>query len=206
MAKIRQDAWTEEDDLLLAETVLRHIREGSTQLNAFEEVGDLLNRTSAACGFRWNAEVRNSYIQAIELAKRQRKERKRREANIAKTNIKQPKTKPSTPLIFESEIDLEQIIHYLQTLQENFSLQTNQQSELEALQTENKNLQQLNNELQKEKEKIKERLVTLEEDYTTFIQIMDRARKMTLLDEQGQQPSTSFRMDKNGNLEQLGGS
>ena len=38
--KVRQDAWTDEDDLLLAETVLRHVREGSTQLNAFEEVGD----------------------------------------------------------------------------------------------------------------------------------------------------------------------
>lgn len=37
--KVRQDAWTDEDDLLLAETVLRHVREGSTQLNAFEEVG-----------------------------------------------------------------------------------------------------------------------------------------------------------------------
>ena len=44
--KVRQDAWTDEDDLLLAETVLRHVREGSTQLNAFEEVGDQLNRTS----------------------------------------------------------------------------------------------------------------------------------------------------------------
>ena len=53
--KVRQDAWTDENDLLLAETVLRHVREGSTQLNAFEEVGDKLNRTSAACGFRWNA-------------------------------------------------------------------------------------------------------------------------------------------------------
>lgn len=43
MAKVRQDAWSHEDDLLLAETVLRHIRQGSTQLNAFEEVGDKSN-------------------------------------------------------------------------------------------------------------------------------------------------------------------
>ena len=76
MTKVRQDAWSHEDDLLLAETVLRHIREGSTQLNAFEEVGDKLNRTSAACGFRWNAEIRNKYKNAIDLAKRQRKEKK----------------------------------------------------------------------------------------------------------------------------------
>ena len=75
--KVRQDAWTDEDDLLLAETVLRHVREGSTQLNAFEEVGDKLNRTSAACGFRWNAVVRHNYEKALSLAKKQRKQRQR---------------------------------------------------------------------------------------------------------------------------------
>lgn len=75
--KQRQDAWSEEDDLLLAETVLRHVREGSTQLNAFEEVGDKLNRTSAACGFRWNAVVRHTYEKALQLAKKQRKQKMR---------------------------------------------------------------------------------------------------------------------------------
>src|SRR5574342_504894 len=75
--KVRQDAWTEEDDLLLAETVLRHVREGSTQVNAFEEVGDKLDRTSAACGFRWNAVVRHNYEKALQLAKKQRKQRQR---------------------------------------------------------------------------------------------------------------------------------
>ncbi|MBL3647693.1 MULTISPECIES: prespore-specific transcription regulator RsfA [Bacillus] len=77
MTKQRQDAWSKEDDLLLAETVLRHVREGSTQLNAFEEVGDQLNRTSAACGFRWNAVVRHQYEKALQLAKKQRKQRMR---------------------------------------------------------------------------------------------------------------------------------
>ncbi|MRX71127.1 RsfA family transcriptional regulator [Bacillus lacus] len=75
--KQRQDAWSEENDLLLAETVLRHVREGSTQLNAFEEVGDKLNRTSAACGFRWNAVVRHNYEKALQLAKKQRKQKMR---------------------------------------------------------------------------------------------------------------------------------
>ncbi|XYY59698.1 RsfA family transcriptional regulator [Bacillus velezensis] len=77
MTKQRQDAWSEENDLSLAETVLRHVREGSTRLNAFEEVGDKLNRTSAACGFRWNAVVRHQYEKALQLAKKQRKQRMR---------------------------------------------------------------------------------------------------------------------------------
>lgn len=44
MTKVRQDAWQEESDLLLADIVHRHIREGSTQLNAFEEAGNKMNR------------------------------------------------------------------------------------------------------------------------------------------------------------------
>ena len=74
MVKVRQDAWIEENDILLAETVLRHVREGSTQLSAFEEVGDALNRTAAACGFRWNAVVRREYEKELADAKKERKQ------------------------------------------------------------------------------------------------------------------------------------
>lgn len=70
--------WTQDEDLLLAECVLRNIREGGTVLNAFEETGLRINRTTAACGYRWNAVVRHSYINAIALAKKQRIELKRR--------------------------------------------------------------------------------------------------------------------------------
>ena len=47
------------------------------------------------------------------------------------------------------------------------------------------------------------KLITVQEDYQVFIQIMERARKMTVLEDQGSLKSPSFRMDKNGNLEQL---
>src|SRR5574342_184471 len=77
MSPTRQDAWSQDEDLLLAEVVLRHIREGGTQLQAFEEVGKQLTRTSAACGFRWNSFVRKQYKSGIELAKKQRKELKK---------------------------------------------------------------------------------------------------------------------------------
>ncbi|WP_442597000.1 RsfA family transcriptional regulator [Neobacillus sp. D3-1R] len=96
--KVRQDAWTDEDDLLLAETVLRHVREGSTQLNAFEEVGDKLNRTSAACGFRWNAVVRHRYEKALQLAKKQRKQKNRILGKEQGGKKKLLYTPPVTPL------------------------------------------------------------------------------------------------------------
>jgi RsfA family transcription factor len=74
MNATRQDAWTDDEDILLAETVLRYIREGKTQLEAFKEVAKQLSRTSAACGFRWNATIRKEYQEEIQRAKEERKQ------------------------------------------------------------------------------------------------------------------------------------
>lgn len=73
MRVTRQDAWTKDEDLILAETTLKYIREGKTQLDAFKEVGKTLSRTPAACGFRWNSTLRKQYEEAIERAKEERK-------------------------------------------------------------------------------------------------------------------------------------
>ncbi|MCM3257034.1 RsfA family transcriptional regulator [Paenibacillus lautus] len=68
----RKDEWSYEEDLLLAQTVLNHIQNKSTQLNAFEEVGERLRRTAAACGFRWNSTVRKKYEAEIKASKERR--------------------------------------------------------------------------------------------------------------------------------------
>jgi len=73
MKSPRQDVWTEKDDSLLAEIVLRNISDGGTQLSAFEQVGKKLGRTPAACGFRWNSMIRKNYSYEISLAKEKRK-------------------------------------------------------------------------------------------------------------------------------------
>ena len=73
MNTTRQDAWSKDEDIMLAETVLRYIREGKTQLEAFKEVAKELSRTSAACGFRWNATIRKQYHNAIQFAKEAKK-------------------------------------------------------------------------------------------------------------------------------------
>lgn len=228
--KVRQDAWTEEDDLLLAETVLRHVREGSTQLNAFEEVGDKLNRTSAACGFRWNAVVRHKYEKALELAKKQRKQRQRLlgkdHGGKKKLLYQPPMPTPEELGLTEEEmiqlaqkeelppqstntqdgdtpvITLDQVILFLQNLR-HYDLQTN------VYKTENERLKKELAALQKEKEalekkitELEEKSATMQEDYETLVNILNRARKMVLLEEDDK-PSTTFKMDKNGNLEKM---
>ncbi|MGG3736602.1 RsfA family transcriptional regulator [Aeribacillus pallidus] len=224
--KTRQDAWTEENDLLLAETVLRHVREGSTQLNAFEEVGDKLNRTSAACGFRWNAVVRHRYEKALQLAKKQRKQRQRllgREQGGKKKLLYQPPTPSpeeieaiSLPVTAQQEVQAEsssgqsqqenltlsQVIVYLQQLnQSNFQVDA-LKSENERLKLENNDLKKKIEELENKIKELEENTTTMQEDYETLMKIMNRARKFVLFEDE-ERPNTKFKMDRNGNLEKV---
>jgi len=218
MAKVRQDAWSHEDDLLLAETVLRHIRQGSTQLNAFEEVGDRLNRTSAACGFRWNAEVRQSYEQAVEIAKRQRKQNKREQLK------KQKQTKQKTRLnelnssgpgqhgskkiemdshLDQRTLDLDQVIDYLIGLKQQNDQSNQKMISFNQMESENKQLLDENALLTKQVKSLEKQVETIQEDYQAFLQIMERARKMVVFEDDDNTKLPTFVMDKNGNLEQV---
>lgn len=214
--KTRQDAWTEQNDLLLAETVLRHIREGSTQLNAFEEVGDKLNRTSAACGFRWNAVVRDQYIKAIELAKKQRKQRQR--ALNQKTRPLYTPPKPSISMeemAIEQEpvndhvnnevsnLNMEQVIDFLQHYDGSNESMSHIEQENDRLKKENKSLHEEKEKLAKQIERKEKEYETIQQDYQSLVQIMDRARKMVLFDDDEQESNTTFKMDRNGNLERV---
>lgn len=69
MNSVRMDNWTEEQDLLLAEIILRNAREGKTLKTAFEESSKKLNRSISACTFRWNTNLKSKYQQAYQLAK-----------------------------------------------------------------------------------------------------------------------------------------
>lgn len=93
MNATRQDAWTNDEDIILAETVLSHIRDGKTQLEAFKEVAKQLSRTSAACGFRWNATIRKEYQDAIQIAKQERKQSGRKDIwSFTETNTQEKDT------------------------------------------------------------------------------------------------------------------
>lgn len=226
----RQDAWSEEDDLLLAETVLRHIREGSTQLNAFEEVGDKLNRTSAACGFRWNAVVRQEYMKAIDLAKKQRKQRQRALGEKTKPLYTPPPPtfsfETSEEIIAEKDVikevnivpansnspqrgvmqsralSVDDIILFLSNLKNSGHQSTSLQQKNDRLKTANKELADEIATLKQQLEKTEREFQTIQEDYQALVKIMDRARKMVLFEDE-EKPTNTFKMDKNGNLERI---
>src|SRR5690625_1502385 len=112
MNKLRQDGWSKDDDILLAEIVLSHIRNGKTQLDAFKLAGEKLSRTPAACGFRWNATIRQQYEDAIYLAKNARKQ----------SNVKEP---IDHDIVLEQEKSIDSAISLLR----NIKKQVNQQED-----------------------------------------------------------------------------
>ncbi|MGG3736447.1 RsfA family transcriptional regulator [Aeribacillus pallidus] len=192
MTGARQDAWTQDEDLLLAEVVLRHIREGSTQLKAFEEVGKKLSRTPAACGFRWNSYVRKQYQSGIELAKKRRKELKK------ETSQRKEETALAT-----SSLSISQIITYLKKIESDISSVQKIQEEKSQLQYKYNQLQEENKKLHQENEQLIEKLETLSEDYRIMLNLMEKARKLALNENSEEKKNVKFQMDKNGNLHRV---
>lgn len=67
--KKRHDEWTQEDDLLVVNTVVRYIALGKTQLQAFASASRKLKRTAAAVSFRFNKSLRQEFSETIKEAK-----------------------------------------------------------------------------------------------------------------------------------------
>lgn len=208
MTTLRQDAWTQDEDLLLAEVVLRHIRDGSTQLAAFEEVGKKLSRTAAACGFRWNSAVRKQYKSAIELAKKQRKGEKILEEPKV-ISVEEPKDVPSTegqtsvdPGGEKKLMTFDAVIEFLSSVESTMKSSEALKDENESLKNEITALRQDRDDLLNKVEKLTESYHLIEEDYKALIEIMERARKMIVLQED-EGSKFKFQMDKNGNLERV---
>ena len=188
MSSTRQDAWTHDEDLLLAELVLRHIREGGTQLQAFEKVGKQLSRTAAACGFRWNSYVRKQYKSGIELAKKQRKERKHnpqaeetgdfKENDEAAAHLEVPAENSNR---IDKPLEFEDLISYLKNL---YSKAEESSYQSEDIKTNEARIQQLEKQLYylaSENERLIKELNSIEKDYKSLIEIMERARKLVAI-------------------------
>lgn len=219
MTAVRQDAWSEEDDLILAEVTLRHIREGSTQLTAFEEVGEKIGRTAAACGFRWNSCVRKKYEAAISIAKAQRQKRsqlrKQHVTGSAVTTASSLEAGESAALsaggkhdaVSEESLSIDAVIRFLRQWKSTYQEMNRQIKTLE------KELKEKDEELEllrRDKEKLGKEINNVQtdyrvvnDDYKALIQIMDRARKLAFLVEEEEEQKPRFKMDANGNLERI---
>ncbi|MHB1628429.1 MAG: RsfA family transcriptional regulator [Bacilli bacterium] len=199
----RSDAWTPEDDVTLAELVLRHIREGSTQLVAFDEAAALLGRTSAACGYRWNGVVRRHYEEAIREAKQVRRRtledrRNRRPSRTQITLGAGDDHEFTLDLLIRGLRDFERRYHELQDEVEILSLQKKEIEE-RASKGEAKTSSGISLRDSKSGPATPEQL---EEDSRMLLEIMERARRII---ESGHEPPQKprFRMDQEANVERV---
>lgn len=200
----RQDAWSNDEDLLLAEVVLRHIREGGTQLQAFEEVGKKLSRTAAACGFRWNSYVRKQYKSGIELAKKQRKELRKQAQVVEESNKEELEDVRQVSSGNEiAPISFNDLISFLKVIYSSYEKSSEELGKIKEHESKIHELERKNYYLATENEKLTKELQTIEQDYKALIEIMERARKMVVLQEEDRQQKVKFQMDKNGNLERI---
>lgn len=203
MAVKRQDAWTPDNDMILAEVTLRHIREGGTQLSAFEEVAEKLGRTPAACGFRWNSTVRKKYEAAIQIAKAQRQKRMQERNRSYSYRMKAEEEGTS-----DSLYSIDNIIRFLRQYKNELNELRRQQKQLEKELQEKelllKNLEFENSQMKEQLAHVQSDYRLVNDDYRTLVQIMERARKMALLSEEDEALNKAkFRMEENGNLERL---
>nr|WP_269799452.1 RsfA family transcriptional regulator [Bacillus sp. FJAT-44742] len=198
MEAARQDAWNEDEDLILAEVVLRHIREGSTQLAAFEEVGEKLKRTAAACGFRWNAAIRKKYESAIALAKKHRQEpaseiqdsnyipaelEMATESHVAteerKSITNQGFSEKSMVETEKKALDMPQIIEFLHSLHKEEQSNESWKEKYSAIEEKAEELEREKKAYQRQLLSLQEKYDKLRSDYEIFMDIMDRAKELT---------------------------
>lgn len=207
MSPTRQDAWSQDEDLLLAEVVLRHIREGGTQLQAFEEVGRRLSRTAAACGFRWNSYVRKQYKSGIELAKKQRKELKKQSSLSEREPSIEPDFSNDSPQQDNSpqngEITFQAVIHFLHGLHKKAELSSAVQEDNEKTFGKIKELEKKTFYLAAENERLEKNLKAIEEEYRSLVEIMERARKMVVSQGEDRQQKVKLPVDNNASLERV---
>lgn len=109
--KLRIDQWTDKEDELLANAVIKHIAQGDSQLKAFDYAGEKLNRTANACGFRFNKVLRNKY---------------RKEIDKAKSKCLKTRRNVRTPQFIEKEVTIESVMKDITILIENSNLVTSE--------------------------------------------------------------------------------
>jgi len=168
--KTREDSWQKNDDLTLAETVLSHIRSGSTQLAAFEEAADKLKRTANACGFRWNSAVRKGYVRDI------------REAKLSRLQKKVKALGPDQQHVYVSvnrDLPASSIDSFDEAMSTVINIAKIQIGKFQELIQENARLNKEVNNLKEQVEYLKTPESTAIEDMHDFLKIMERARSLS---------------------------
>lgn len=162
---LQGEIWTKDDDVLLAETILRTVRNGGTIIDGcrnFEEVTEG-KRTEQASKFRWHTRLSDQYKAAYELAKEQGK------SNKSKSRINQGERYERVMDTIlnkdeEEELDIEDVFVVVKKFRDQ---QKSKEASSGKIKRENKRLK-------KENEKLKDKLKKMEDNTKEYMEIIER--------------------------------
>lgn len=178
---IRKDSWNEEQDLILAEAVLKHIRTGDTMTNAFLEASKKLNRTVTACSVRWKTALKQRYEMAINLAKKttkiqptSEKEEQVKESEVEKKKTSEKKVEVTKETKLDIPNEQEDLEHAVKVISRHLKEYVKMKKEFSTLQEAHKEIERLQGKVaQLEKEN-----TTLKEEHEEMVKIFDKANQL----------------------------
>ena len=156
--------------MILAEVTLRHIREGGTQLSAFEEVAEKLGRTPAAADSDGTARYAKSTNPPFKSPSNSGKKVQER----GKTGYRFRPDSLSSENMVQS---IDKIIRFLRQYKTEVSELQRQQQQLEKELKERENqirkLEKENQEMKEQLNDVKSDYRLVNDDYRTLVQIME---------------------------------
>lgn len=162
------ELWTPDDDLMLAEMVLRHVRSGHTILDACREMEEQSNgkRTATASKYRWFTKLKLQYASAYELAKQDGKKIR----NFKKKRVNQgERLEDIVENVLnteqEREISVDDILVLVKQFKKQEEKKADNESELLKVKREIDKLKKENSALKDENKELKHSLKNVDTDY-----------------------------------------
>lgn len=201
------DIWTGDDDVLLAETVLRFVREGKTVMDACREMESLTEgrRTASASKFRWFTKLVDQYQGGYEIAKQEgkkAKEAKKRKVNKGERFEEIFESVLNKSDEIEKQIDPDDFI----VLAKKFKEQQNKkkqevsshEKEMKQLRRDNEKLGKELEEAKKEVELYNELLLAKQKDYNKVIEALQTLKGLGVNISIPEPESPKYVVDKDG--------
>lgn len=209
---LQGDIWNGDDDALLAETVLRFVREGKTVIEACREMEAKTEgkRTTSASKFRWFTKLVDQYRAGYELAKTEGAKVKK--ANKKKVN-KGERFEEIVKEVFDQEqvtekiIDPDDFIILAKKFKEQQSVQVKDlnkyEKEIKELKRNNEKLEKELKEAKKDAEWYREMLQAKQRDYNKVIEALQTLKTLGVQIQIPEPETPKYRVDKDGTVSKI---
>jgi len=207
---LQGELWTEDDDIQLAECVLRRVREGDSVVDACREFEELTKgrRTSQASKFRWHTKLKHQYSAGYELAKAEGK--KVRDLKRKKINQGE-RYQDIMENVFDAdpnrEIQIDDILVLIKKFKEQEeakgSFQEQYEKETNKLRRDNEKIKKQLNNTEDELEKTKEALIYVNSQYNKLLNALKVLKEAGIQINIPEPDDFNYVINKDGTVEKL---